>query len=444
MSDCSDTLINFLTDETANTVPTKEEVLGNDSSAMPANLRSMLNINNVEKRDENKPIIKVIGVGGGGGNAVDHMYREGIKNVSFVVCNTDLAALRNMAVPMHLQLGNDGLGAGNISERGRQKAEESVDEIRQMLNDGTKMVFITAGMGGGTGTGAAPVIAREANVLGILTVGIVTLPFLGEGKAKIAQALDGLEKMKEQVDAMIVVNNQRLAEHYKDRECLSAYECADEILCNAAKSIIDLIYIDGKVNVDFRDVNEVLNKGRVAVISTGYAEGAGRVSKAIEEALSSPLLDYNDVYHSRKVLVNVAYSQPDAPLMMSEQNEVTDFMSKFQDMSWSKFGLAPDCKELGKNVKVTILVSGVGGSDTTETEEPIAVQRKYNDDVVESLYRTYYGATRKNGRSNYYFYVFTDDSLDNDTVISKVAEVPTYMRKAETLNRIKDLENKNK
>ena len=188
----------------------------------------------------------------------------------------------------------------------------------------------------------------------------------------------------------------------------------------------------------------MLSKGRVAVISTGYAEGAGRVSKAIEEALSSPLLDYNDVYHSRKVLVNVAYSQPDAPLMMSEQNEVTDFMSKFQDMSWSKFGLAPDCKELGKNVKVTILVSGVGGSDTTETEELIAVQRKYNDDVVESLYRTYYGATRKNGRSNYYFYVFTDDSLDNDTVISKVAEVPTYMRKAETLNRIKDLEIKNK
>ena len=243
------------------------------------NEKDAAGILNFEMPKQKPTIIKVIGVGGGGGNAVNHMYNEGIHDVSFVVCNTDLAALRNMAVPMHLQLGNDGLGAGNISERGRQKAEESVDEIRQMLNDGTKMVFITAGMGGGTGTGAAPVIAREANVLGILTVGIVTLPFLGEGKAKIAQALDGLEKMKEQVDAMIVVNNQRLAEHYKDRECLSAYECADEILCNAAKSIIDLIYIDGKVNVDFRDVNEVLSKGRVAVISTGYAEGAGRVGR---------------------------------------------------------------------------------------------------------------------------------------------------------------------
>ncbi len=432
---CSDTLINFQTDDTVDKVPTKEEVMGKGYAPLSEDLRSMLNINNMERRSDNKPIIKVVGVGGGGGNAVNHMYLEGIKNVSFVVCNTDLAALKKMAVPMHMQLGTDGLGAGNICERGRQKAEESVEEIRQMLNDGTKMVFITAGMGGGTGTGAAPIVAREASELGILTVAIVTLPFLGEGNSKIMQALGGLEEMKKYVDAMIVVNNQRLAEHYKDYECLSAYECVDDILCNAAKSIIDLIYVDGRVNVDFRDVNEVLTKGRVAVISTGYAEGVGRVSKAIEDALSSPLLDFNDVFKSRKVLVNVSYSQKDAPLMMSEQNEVTDFMNGFQDMTWAKFGLAPECEELGKQVKVTLLVSGLGDIENATQDGDFL-----NSTHERELFQTYYGTIRQNGRNNYYYYVFNAKSMDDETIIAKVAETPTYNRKAETLNIIREME----
>lgn len=225
-----------------------------------------------EPQKENS-IIKVIGVGGGGGNAVNHMYREGIHDVSFVLCNTDAQALDDSPVPVRLQLGKEGLGAGNRPARARQAALESEEDIRRMLDDGTKMAFITAGMGGGTGTGAAPVIAQVSKEMGILTVGIVTIPFRFEGPKKIDQALDGVEEMAKHVDALLVINNERLREIYPDLTLIDAFGKADDTLSVAAKSIAEIITIHGLINLDFNDVKTVLKDGGVAIMSTGYGEG---------------------------------------------------------------------------------------------------------------------------------------------------------------------------
>lgn len=249
------------------------------------------NIVDFGEPDKGNSIIKVIGVGGGGGNAVNHMYREGIHDVSFVLCNTDNQALNDSPVPIHLQLGKEGLGAGNRPAKARQAAEESIEDVRRMLNDGTKMAFITAGMGGGTGTGAAPVIARVSKELGILTVGIVTIPFRFEGPKKIDQALDGVEEMAKHVDALLVINNERLREIYPELTVLDAFAKADDTLSVAAKSIAEIITVHGLMNLDFNDVKTVLKDGGVAIMSTGYGEGDGRVKKAIEDALNSPLLN---------------------------------------------------------------------------------------------------------------------------------------------------------
>ena len=254
-------------------------------------------------------IIKVIGVGGGGGNAVNHMYREGIHDVSFVLCNTDAQALNDSPVPVHLQLGKEGLGAGNRPARAREAAMESIDDIRRMLDDGTKMAFITAGMGGGTGTGAAPVIAQASKEMGILTVGIVTIPFRFEGPRKIDQALDGVEEMSKHVDALLVINNERLREIYPDLTVLDAFGKADDTLSVAAKSIAEIITVHGLMNLDFNDVKTVLKDGGVAIMSTGYGEGENRVKKAIDDALNSPLLNDNDVFNSKKILLSISCSR---------------------------------------------------------------------------------------------------------------------------------------
>ncbi len=259
------------------------------------NINPMVDFCTPDKETKNT-IIKVIGVGGGGGNAVNHMYREGIHDVSFVLCNTDNQALNDSPVPVLLQLGTEGLGAGNKPAKARQAAEESLDSIKQMLSDGTKMTFITAGMGGGTGTGAAPVIARVSKELGILTVGIVTIPFRFEGKRKIDQALDGVEEMAKHVDALLVINNERLREIYPELTVLDAFGKADDTLSVAAKSIAEIITNHGLINLDFNDVKTVLKDGGVAIMSTGYGEGEGRVKQAIEDALNSPLLNDNDVF----------------------------------------------------------------------------------------------------------------------------------------------------
>ena len=392
-------------------------------------------------------IIKVIGVGGGGGNAVNHMYREGIHDVNFVVCNTDSKALADSPVQTRLQLGNEGLGAGNRPERARQAAEESIEEIRQMLNDGTKMVFITAGMGGGTGTGAAPVIAREAKAMDILTVGIVTIPFLFEGNKKIDQALDGVEEIAKQVDALLVINNERLREIYPDLNVLSAFEMADNTLSIAARSIAEIITMHGIINLDFRDVGTVLKDGGVAIMSTGYGEGENRVSNAIENALHSPLLNNNDIFNSKKVLLSISFcaEKEGDTLMMDEMNEVHEFMSKFHDDVETKWGLSTD-PTLGKQVKITILATGFGINNVPGIKQKLDAEeeaRRLKDaekqEENEERRDSFYGSSGKKGtmRRRPKFFLFGLDDLDNEEIISLVEMTPTYKRSKETLSDIK-------
>ena len=309
-------------------------------------------------------IIKALGVGGGGGNAVTHMYKQGILNVSFALCNTDSQALRDSPVPIKLQLG-EGLGAGNKPELARQIAEESIDEIKQLLNDGTKMIFITAGMGGGTGTGAAPVIAKIAKELDILTVGIVTIPFAFEGKRKILKALAGVEEMAKYVDALLVVNNERLREIYPDFTAPKAFAKADDTLTIAAKGIAEMITRTGDINLDFADVKSTLKDGGVASMTTGYGEGDKRVLKAFESALNSPLLNNNNVCNAKRLLFNIYYG--DDELMTYELDEVDKFTEQFNveevDVIW---GMGKDDK-LGNQVKITLLASGFDFSNITNS-----------------------------------------------------------------------------
>ena len=392
-------------------------------------------------------IIKVIGVGGGGGNAVNHMYREGIHDVNFVVCNTDSKALADSPVPVRLQLGKEGLGAGNRPGRAREAAEESIDSIHNMLNDGTKMVFITAGMGGGTGTGAAPVIAREAKAMDILTVGIVTIPFRFEGNRKIDQALDGVEEIAKHVDARLVINNERLREIYPELNVLSAFEMADNTLSIAAKSIAEIITMHGIINLDFRDVCTVLKDGGVAIMSTGFGEGENRVSKAIEAALHSPLLNNNDIFNSKKVLLSISFcaEKEGDTLMMEEMNEVHEFMSKFHDDVETKWGLSTD-PSLDKKVKITILATGFGISNVPGIQAKLDAeeeQRRQKEQERQEEYEErrdqFYGGSDKKGiqRRRPKFYLFGLDDLDNEEVISMVELTPTYKRSKEVLADIK-------
>ena len=399
-------------------------------------------------------IIKVIGVGGGGGNAVNHMYREGIHDVTFVLCNTDAQALNDSPVPVHLQLGKEGLGAGNRPERARQAAEETIEDIKHMLNDGTKMAFITAGMGGGTGTGAAPVIARVSKELGILTVGIVTIPFRFEGAKKIDQALDGVEEMAKHVDALLVINNERLREIYPELSLLNGFRKADDTLSVAAKSIAEIITVHGIMNLDFNDVKTVLKDGGVAIMSTGYGEGEGRVKQAIEDALNSPLLNDNDVYKSKKILLSINFNSDDKDnpgLTMEEMGDVTEFMNHFSADFELKWGLAID-PELDKKVKVTILATGFGIEDVDgmgshikkQTQEDAARQAEEEEKAAERRDRRdrFY---KDNNNSQYkhrpHIYRFTADELDNEDVILAVENTPTYKRTKQMIKDIKRISN---
>ncbi len=307
-------------------------------------------------------IIKVIGVGGGGGNAVNHMYREGIHDVSFALCNTDAQSLNASPVPVHIILRNEELCAMSMPKQAREIAEDTIDDIKHMLDDGTKMTFITAGMGGCTGTGAAPVIAKASKDMGILTVGIVTIPFLWEGEKKINRALDGVEELAKNVDTLLVINNERLREVYADFSLLNAWEKVDDTLSMAAKSIAEIITSRGIVNLNFNYVRTVLEDGGVAIMSTGYGEGEGRLRKAIESALHSPLLNNNDIYNSKKILLSITFAADKANnegLRMEEMNEVNEFMSHFNCDYQFKWGIFLD-PNLGEKVKVTILATGFG------------------------------------------------------------------------------------
>ena len=408
-------------------------------------------------------IIKVIGVGGGGGNAVNYMYRTGMHDVNFVVCNTDSKALADSPVPHRLQLGHEGLGAGNRPERARQAAEESIDQIREMLDDGTKMVFITAGMGGGTGTGAAPVIAHEAKEKGILTVGIVTIPFRFEGNKKIDQALDGVDAIAKEVDALLVINNERLREIYPELTIRSAFDKADNTLSVAARSISEIITMHGIVNLDFQDVGTVLREGGVAIMSTGYGEGENRVTKAIQDALGenrvtkaiqdalhSPLLNNNDIYNAKKILLAITFCAESneggtSELMMEEMNEVHQFMSSFQDDVETKFGLSTD-NSLDKKVKITILATGFGMNAVTGMREKMEAQTEAEAKAaaewrveLEERRGSYYGFTDNHGVQRRFVkvFLFEPEDLENEEIITLVEAMPASKRTKDYLNGIK-------
>ncbi len=404
-------------------------------------------------QDKNKPmtIIKVMGVGGGGNNAINHMYMQNIEGVSFVVLNTDRQQLNESPVPNRVLLGPNtthGLGAGNIPETARRAAEESEAEIAALFDDDTKMVFITAGMGGGTGTGAAPVVARIAHEKGVLTIGIVTIPFLFEGPRKILKALDGADEMGKYVDALLIINNQRLTEIYKDLDFTNAFGKADDTLTIAARSISDLITVKGKINLDFNDVNTTLRNGGPAIISSGYGTGERRVTKAISNALESPLLKNRDVYGSRKILMNFYYNpESESPLLMEEMNEIQEFMANFDqevDVIW---GMAFD-NTLADQIKVTVLASGFSvsldkeapvSSVSSTRREPVAAEPKMSDaDRLKDEYgdKAISELTLNQLRARYY--VFTPDQYDDDDVIDMIEKTPTYKRKSDFRNQIKE------
>ena len=402
-------------------------------------------------------IIKVIGVGGGGSNAVNHMYNEGIHDVTFVVCNTDNKALQDSPVPEKIQLGSEGLGAGTRPDKARKATEESIEAIKNMLSDGTKMAFITAGMGGGTGTGAAPLIAKTAKDMGILTVGIVTIPFRWEGNKKIDQALDGVEEMSKNVDALLVINNERLREIYQDFTVIKAFAKADDTLCNAARSIAEIITMHGIINLDFNDVSTVLKDGGVAIMSTGYGSGENRVTKGINDALNSPLLNDRDIYRATKILIRISVpdesSEGNSALMMDEMNEVHEFMAKVKrDDVETKWGLSVD-PSLTDQVKITILATGFGVEDIDsedmsnrliardKEEQQRAAERAEQEAERAHRRETIYGPDKNHSiiRRPVYSYIFREEDLDNEDVISMVETSPTYKRSKETLRQLTDI-----
>ena len=331
-----------------------------------------------EPVDLSQNIIKVVGVGGGGCNAVQNMYEEGIDGISFAVCNTDSQPLARSAVPVKLLLGKRGLGVGGVPEKGREEAESSLEQIKSLFADETEMVFVTAGMGGGTGTGAAPVVAGVARSMGLLTIGVVTIPFFFEKEKKIIKALKGVEEMRKNVDALLIVNNESLCDVYADSKIpvKEAFKYADNVLCNAVKSIAELITVEGNINLDFCDVESTMKNGGEAIMAIGRAGGERRVEKAIFNALDSPLLYGNDVSKAKRILLNI-YTSEEHPLLVNELEEIDAFMDKLWhnlDVIW---GVSDD-NSLGEDAKIAILATGMDDESCdfcrTETE------RQYSDD----------------------------------------------------------------
>lgn len=388
--------------------------------------------------------IMVVGVGGGGGNAVNHMYNEAvIHGVSFVVVNTDDMALKCSPVPRKLLIGptvTRGRGAGNVPERAREAAEESAEDIRALFTDETDMVFITAGMGGGTGTGAAPVVARIARERGLLTIGIVTIPFLFEGMKKIAKAVAGAEEMGKYVDALLVINNERLSEIYPDLAFEESFAKADDTLSIAAQSISEIVTNPGYINLDFNDVDTTLRNGGTAIISIGYGEGENRVTSAIEDALHSPLLKNTDINSSKKLLFNLSYSRKaEQKFRTEESRELDEFVTKLDsgvDVIW---GITYD-DSLGEKVKLTILAAGfdVTVRETDDQGDIIIEGRKSDDDstIDNDVIKEYYGKEKIDDLQRHndtrHYILLEADQLDNDEMLDTFERTPAYNRNKKT------------
>lgn len=394
-------------------------------------------------------IIKVIGVGGGGGNAVNHMYNEGIHDVSFALCNTDNQALAQSPVTTRVQLGRkttQGLGAGNKPEVARAAAEESREDIERLLSDGTKMVFITAGMGGGTGTGAAPVVAKIAKEMDILTVGIVTIPFVFEGRTKIVQALKGVDQMWHNVDALLVINNEKLINIYSDLTIPNAFAKADDTLAIAAKGIAEIITVHGHINLDFADVRTILKDGGVAIMSSGRAEGESRVEDAILSALHSPLLNNNDVFDAKKILFNI-YSGENKPLIVEEMEAVSNFMKRFGPEIEVIWGTATD-PTLDDAIKITLLATGFGMqhipgiedhiSEITEEEAQLELERLEREEEekrrINKMIEEHYGKDGVQTMDTKAIFftpkpiILTSEELDDDRIIDALENTPVFKR----------------
>ena len=396
----------------------------------------------------NSSLIKVIGVGGGGSNAVNYMFNQKIPKVRFVVCNTDKQHLEDSPVPQKVLLGENithGRGAGNKPEVGKKCAEASSDAIKELFNDGTEMVFITAGMGGGTGTGAAPVVAKLAKEAGMLTIGIVTVPFMFEGKQKILKALDGAKEMREHVDALLLINNENLIELYPDYNFFNAFEKADDTLANAARSVSDIISERCYINVDFEDVRTTLKDSGTAIISTAFGEGEHRISDAIHNALHSPLLKSHDIYTSKRLLFKFACSRqsPNAP-KAQELGEIDYFTSKLPESIDVKWGVADD-PSLGDKVRVTVLASGFDvtireDKDDTGKGKKITFEANNTKDSKENkssdddsgriaeIYGSDKVMKQKREAAKVKFAVLTPEQYDDHQVIAMIENAPTFTR----------------
>lgn len=400
-------------------------------------------------------IIKVIGIGGGGGNAVNYMYQQKIPLINCVVLNTDMQHLKKISVPNKMVMGYDithGRGAGNNPEIGRQCAEASAEQIKTLFDADTEMVFITAGMGGGTGTGAAPVVAKLAKEAGVLTIGIVTVPFIFEGEKKILKALDGAKEMQKYVDSLLVINNENLVEIYKDFSLFNCLSKADDTLANAARSISEIISEDCYINVDFQDVKSTLKDSGTAIISTAYGEGEHRISDAIHNALHSPLLKTHNIKTSRRLLLKFSCSQnSEKPILAGEIKEIQQFTSTLPKSIDVKWGVA-DNPELGDKIKVTILASGFdvtlrdddndteggpvvfhpdtvdNGKDAVDMETDDPVANSGNRGAMEEIY----GADVTKGmaidRLKMRCIVLKPEEFDDDEVIVRVERIPTLRR----------------
>ncbi len=414
--------------------------------------------------DATSAIIKVIGVGGGGDNAVNYMYRQNIPNVNFVVCNTDEQALKMSPVPNQLILGWDvtrGRGAGNDPGTGRQCAEASTEDIRALFDKNTEMVFITAGMGGGTGTGAAPVVAKIAKEENKLTIGIVTIPFLFEGKKKIMKAIEGAREMQKFVDALLVINNEQLIEIYPDLNFFNAFEKADDTLANAARSISEIISEECYINVDFEDVKTTLRDSKTAIIATAYGDGDHRITSAIRNALHSPLMKKHDVNTSQRLLLKFACNRnSERPITAQEMTEIYAFTSKLPDTIDVKWGIA-DNPELGDKLKVTILASGfdltlidskknadgekgvdsekvVLFADHNDHEAKIAQEKEVDRQIAEM-----YGAEKLKQQiqdANRAKYAVLDPSqYDDHEVVALLERIPTFSRDSKYLDELRKI-----
>jgi len=344
----------------------------------------------VPVEDKMQGIIKVIGVGGGGCNAVRNMYNEGVEGVTYAVCNTDSQSLSRSPVPVKVLLGDSGLGVGGNPELGKQEAETNIDDIKKLLSDGTKMVFVTAGMGGGTGTGAAPVIAGVARAMGLLTIGVVTIPFFFERKRKIIKALKGVNELRKNVDALLIVNNERLCDVYSDSELSlkESFQRADNILMDAVKGISELITLpsDGGIKSDFRDVETTMKDGGGAIMAMGRASGEHRVEKAILNALDSPLLYSNDIGRAKRILFNI-YASEEYPILVRELQEIDDFFDQLDPNIEVIWGTATD-DTLGEDAKVTILATGQDGDLSEEMgKDATAGDEAFYDNLIAKLYK---------------------------------------------------------